>query len=148
MRTRPAWKQLDHLGGRRAWAQRSATASGATRCGIYGRAHHESAHCDDLLSLPDLEGEGTGSPAKDVGAVLEGVERGNHAAAPDLDEASMEEVSRKLAGQLATLIVPGQEKGRSIQRLNKNFLKLCQLGFHLLSKIHLAKQLEHQKVLC
>jgi hypothetical protein len=44
--------------------------------------------------VPDLEGEG-------IGAVVEGMERGNHAA-PNPDEVSVKEVSRKLAGQLAT----------------------------------------------
>ncbi len=48
-------------------------------------------------------GEGAVSLAEDsVGAVVEGVERGNHAAAQDPDKARVEEVSRKIAGQLAT----------------------------------------------
>jgi hypothetical protein len=48
------------------------------------------AHGDDLLSLSDLEGEGMMSPAEDVvGAVIERVERGSHAAAPDPDEAGI-----------------------------------------------------------
>ncbi len=62
----------------------------------------EAAHGDDLLSLPALEGEGNGSLAEDgVGAFIEGVERGNHNAAPDPDEAGAE-ISQGLAGQLAT----------------------------------------------
>jgi hypothetical protein len=85
-----------------------------------------------ISSCPDLVSEGVGSPMEDgVGAVIEGVERGNHAAAPDLDEAGAE-ISRELAGQLVTQIMP--------PKILTNFLKLCQLGFHLLSKIHLAKQ--------
>jgi hypothetical protein len=67
--------------------------------------------------LPDLEGEGAGSPAKDgIGAVVEGVVRGNHTAMPDPDKAGVQEISWKLAGQLATQIVPGQEKSRGIQK--------------------------------
>jgi hypothetical protein len=58
---------------------------------------------NDPLLLPDLEGEGAGPQAEDgVGAVVERVERRNHAAAPDPDEAGIEEISRKLAGQLVT----------------------------------------------
>jgi hypothetical protein len=57
----------------------------------------------------------------------------------------VEEISRKIAGKLATRIVPVQTKSRSIQRFFLN-LKLCQLEFHFLSKINLAKQLEHQKL--
>jgi hypothetical protein len=64
-----------------------------------------------------------GSPAEDgIRAIVEGVERGNHATALDPDEESVEKVSQKLAGQLATQIVPGQGKSRSIQRLEKIFL--------------------------
>jgi hypothetical protein len=75
----------------------------AARRGNHGRARLEAAHSDDLLSLPDLEGEGTGSPVEDgEGAIVEGVERVNHAAAPDPDKVGVEEISRKLAGQLAT----------------------------------------------
>jgi hypothetical protein len=96
--------------------------SGAARRGVHGRACLEVAHGDDLLSLPDLEGEGTGSSMEDgIGAVVEGVERGNHAGA-DLDKAGIEEICRKLAVQLATQIVPGQGKSRSIQRFQNFFL--------------------------
>ncbi len=80
------------------------------------------AHGDDLLTLPDLEGEGVGSPAKDgIGAVVEGVEKGNHATLPEPDKAGIAEISRKLAGQLATQIVPGQRKCKSIQRFVLKF---------------------------
>jgi hypothetical protein len=97
-------------------------ASGAARCGVHGRAHLEAAHGDDLLSLPDLEGEGVGSQVLDhVGAIVEGVERGNHAIVPDLDKVSSEEVSQKLTGRLATRIVPRQGKSKSIQRFKINF---------------------------
>ncbi len=89
--------------GHRAWARPSATVSGAARRGIHGHAILEATQGDDFLSLPDLEGEGAGSPVEDgIGAIKEGVERGNHATAPGPDEASIVEVSRKLAGQLAT----------------------------------------------
>ncbi len=37
-----------------------------------------------------------------VGAIVEGMERGKHAAAPDPDEAGIEEISQKLARQMAT----------------------------------------------
>jgi hypothetical protein len=78
-------------------------------------------HGDDLLSLPDLEGEGAGPLAEDgTGAVVEGVERRNHATAPDPNEAGVK-ISRELAGQLATQIVPVQGKRRSIQRFQKIF---------------------------
>ncbi len=71
-----------------------------------------------LLSLPDLESEGAGSPAEDgVGDVVEREKGGDNTAAPDPDEAGAEEISRELAGQLATQIVPGKRKSRSIQRL-------------------------------
>jgi hypothetical protein len=53
---------------------------------------------------PTPEGEGAESPAEDgIGVDVEGVERGKH------------------AGQLATKIVPGQGKSRSIQRFQKIF---------------------------
>jgi hypothetical protein len=82
--------------------------SGAVRRGIQSRARLEAAHSDDLLSLPDLEGEGAGSTAEDgVGAIVEGLKRRNHTAAPDPDEAGIEEISWKIARQLATQIVPG-----------------------------------------
>jgi hypothetical protein len=97
-------------------AHRYDEASGAARRGVHSRACLEAAHSNYLL-LPNLEGEGAGSPAKDgIGAVVEGVERGNHAATPDPDKASVEEVSWKLAGQLATQIVPEQGKSRGIQK--------------------------------
>jgi hypothetical protein len=44
------------------------------------------------------------------------VERGNHAATPDPDKVGVEEISRKLAGQLETQIVPGQGKSMSIPK--------------------------------
>ncbi len=43
----------------------SAAASGAARHGVHGHAGLEAVQGDDLLSLPDLEGEGAGSPAED-----------------------------------------------------------------------------------
>jgi hypothetical protein len=140
LKTTPAWKQLDHLGGRRVaggvavapWARRSDAASGAARRGVHSRACLEAAHNNYLL-LAHVEGEGAGSPVKEgIGAVVEGVERGNHAATPDPDKAGVEEVSWKLAGHLATQIVP---------KILDIFLKLCPL-IHLLLKINLAKQLE------
>jgi hypothetical protein len=64
------------------------------------------AHGNELLLLPDLEGEGAEYPVEDgVGSVAEGVERGNHAAAPAPDKASIEDVSLKLAGPTATRAV-------------------------------------------
>jgi hypothetical protein len=51
-----------------------------------------------------------------MGAVVEGMERGNNAAALDPDEVAVEEISWELAGQLVTQIVPGQRKSWSIQR--------------------------------
>jgi hypothetical protein len=121
--------------------------AGAARRGVHGRPGLEAAHGDDVLSLPDLEGEGAGSPAEDgVGAVIEGVERGNHATGPDPDEAGAEEISRELARQLATRIVLEQGKKQEHPKISENLLKLCHQEFHLLSKIHLEKQLEHQKL--
>jgi hypothetical protein len=68
--------------------------------------------------LAHLKGEGVESPAKDgIGAIVEGVERENHAATPDPDKAGVEEVSWKLAGHLATRIVPGKGKSRGIQKI-------------------------------
>jgi hypothetical protein len=53
----------------RAWG--SAAASWTTRRGVHSCAHLEAAHSDDLLPQPDLEGEGTRSPAEDgVGAIV------------------------------------------------------------------------------
>ncbi len=73
--------------------------SGAAGHGVHGCACLEVAHGNNLLLLPDLVGEGAGSPAVDsVGVVIEGVEKGNHTAAPDPDKAGVEEISRKLAG--------------------------------------------------
>jgi hypothetical protein len=86
-------------------------ASGAARRGVHYRAHLEAAHSDDL------EGEGPGSQVEDgVGAIKEGVERGNHAPAPTQTRRALRRSSPELAGQLATRIVPGQRKSRSIQR--------------------------------
>jgi hypothetical protein len=66
------------------------------------------AHGDDILLLPDLEHESAGSPVEDgIGAVVERVERGTTPAVLDLDGAATEEISWKLAQQLATRIVPG-----------------------------------------
>ncbi len=110
LKTTPVWKQLDHLGGRRVaagvavapWARHFDAASGAARHGVHSRACLEAAHNNYLL-LAHVKGEGAGSPAKDgIGAVVEGVERGNHAATTDPDKAGIEEVSWKLAGHLAT----------------------------------------------
>jgi hypothetical protein len=70
-----------------------------------------------------------GSTAEvDVGAIVEGVERGNHAAMPDPDEASVVEVSWKLTGQLETQIVHGQGKSRSIQRDFRKFFEIVSTG--------------------
>jgi hypothetical protein len=41
-------------------AQRSATASQATRCGIWFSAGLEAADGDDLVQRPDFDGEGAG----------------------------------------------------------------------------------------
>ncbi len=103
--------------GSHAWAWQSATASGAAGCGIHGHARLEVPHSYDLLPpLPGLESEGVRSLAEDgVGAIIERVEGGYHAAAPNPDEAVVEEISWELAGQLATRIVPGKRKSRSIQ---------------------------------
>jgi hypothetical protein len=83
-------------------ARRSDATSGAARRGIHSRACLEAAHSHDLLLLSDLEGEGVGSPEEDsIGAVVEGrIGR----TMPDPDKAGIEEISRKLAGQLATQI--------------------------------------------
>ncbi len=84
-----------------------------------------------------------GSPVEESKeAIVEREERGDHSTMPDPDEASAEEIRRELAGQLAI----GHRKHKSIQRFFKNFLKWHQQKFHLLAKIHLAKQLEHQKL--
>jgi hypothetical protein len=93
LRTGPAWKQLDRLGGRwPAWPSclGPAVCSGVRGCQAW-RPCLEAAHGDDLLLLPDLEDESIGSLAEDgVRAVIEGVERGNHATAPDPDKAGAE----------------------------------------------------------
>jgi hypothetical protein len=103
-----------------AW--QSAAASWAARCGVHSGACLEAAHGNDLLPLPDLESEGAGSLAEDgVGAVVERLERGDHAATPDPDEAGAKEISQELAWQLVTRIVPGQRKLKSIQKLQKKF---------------------------
>jgi hypothetical protein len=63
LRTRPAGRQLDRLDsrrGHRAWARQSAAPSGAARHGVHGCARLDAAHGDDLLLLPDLEGDGVG----------------------------------------------------------------------------------------
>ncbi len=80
------------------------------------------AHGDDLFPVPDLESEGSGSPTEDsIGAIIERVERGDHATVPDPDVAGAEEISREIARQLATQIVRGQRKSRIIQRFFFNF---------------------------
>jgi hypothetical protein len=79
LRTRPAWKQLDLLGGRWPLRLGPAVCSGVRGCQVW-RPCLEAAHGDDLLSLPYLEGESVGSPAEDgVGAIVERVEKGDHA---------------------------------------------------------------------
>jgi hypothetical protein len=42
-----------------------------------------------------------------VGAIIERVERGDHATTPDPNEAVAEEISQELAQQVATQILPG-----------------------------------------
>jgi hypothetical protein len=55
----------------------AAKASWTARHGVCGHACLEAAHGYDLLSRPDMEGEGAGSPAEDsIGAVVERVEGG------------------------------------------------------------------------
>jgi hypothetical protein len=49
-----------------------------------------------------------------VGAIIERVERGDHATTPDPNEAVTKEISQELAQQLATQILPGRRKSRSI----------------------------------
>jgi hypothetical protein len=49
-------------------------------------------------------------------------------------------------GRLHLELCQGKEKAGASKDSRKMFLKLWQLEFHLLSKIHLAKQLEHQKL--
>jgi hypothetical protein len=87
--------------------------------GMASTAEHalEAAHSDALLPLPGMASEGMGSQAGDgVGPVVKRVEGGgDHAAAPDPDKAGAEEISWGLAEQLATQIVPGQRKSRSIK---------------------------------
>jgi hypothetical protein len=102
--------------------------SGVARRGVHGRARLESAHGDDLLSLPYLEGEGAGSLAEDgVETIVEGLERGtiplNDPDMPDQDETGNEEISRELAGQLAgsNCVQKIARKSRSIQRFQKMF---------------------------
>jgi hypothetical protein len=63
----------------------------------------------------------------------------------DPDEAGAEEISQELTRQLATQIVPRKRKHRSIQRFIKNF-EMVSTEISSPSKIHLAKQLEHQKL--
>ncbi len=105
LRMRPAWWQLDHPGGQRpAWPSRLGPA---VCCGVVGcQVWHprlEATQGDDLLLLPDLESEGAAYPVEDnVGAVIERVKRGDHAATPDPDEAGAEEISQELAKQLTT----------------------------------------------
>jgi hypothetical protein len=74
----------------------SSAASGAARRGVHSHACLEAAPGDDLLSLSDLEGEGARSPAEDsVGAVVEGVKRGKHTAAPTRCEGAILNKSSK-----------------------------------------------------
>jgi hypothetical protein len=55
----------------------AAMASRTARHGVCSCACLEAAYGYDLLSCPDLEGEGAGSPAEDsIGAVVERVEGG------------------------------------------------------------------------
>jgi hypothetical protein len=106
---------------RRTWARRSTGTLQIARRGIHGCAPFEVAHSDDLLSRPNLEGEGAGSPAKDgIRAVIVRA-GGNDTAAPDPDEAGAEEISWELTEQLAAQIVSRQRKRRRIQRFWKFF---------------------------
>ncbi len=67
-----------------------------------------------------------------VAAVVEQVERWDHAAAMDPDEGGGEELGLQLAGQLDARIVPRQRRSRGIQSfwksfdngINRNFLSL------------------------
>jgi hypothetical protein len=73
--------------------------SGAARRGVNSCACIEGAHGNDLLLLPDLEGEGAGSLVEDrVGAVIEG----EPCRRADPDKGGAEEISRELAGQQLT----------------------------------------------
>ncbi len=88
------------LRGHYTWAQQSAAASRTARHGVRGHARLEAVHNDDLLSQPDLEGEGVGSLAEDgIGAIVERM-GGDDAATLDPDEAGAEDISWELALQL------------------------------------------------
>jgi hypothetical protein len=62
LKTRPAWRQLDRLGGwRRAWPPCLGLTvcrsnRWTTRCGVQGGEYLQAAHGDDLFLRPDLEG--------------------------------------------------------------------------------------------
>ncbi len=93
--------------------------SRTARRGVHCRARLEAAHSADLLSRPDLEGEGTGSQTEDgVGAIIERVEVGDSAKL-DPVEAGTEEISWELAQQQVAQIVSEQRKHMSIQDLKK-----------------------------
>ncbi len=88
----------------------------AARLGVCGCAGLEAANGDDLVQGPDLDGEGVGATAQNgVGAIVEWLERWDHAAWMDPDEGGREELGWQLAWQLDARIVPRQRDSRNIQ---------------------------------
>ncbi len=85
------------------------------RCGFCFRAGLEVADGDDLVPLPDPDGEGAGSPPHNgVGAVIGAVERRDNTAATQPDEGGAQQLVWQFSWQLGTGIVPGQGKSRRI----------------------------------
>jgi hypothetical protein len=120
LRTRPTWWQLNRLGGRRpAWPLRLGLVAGR---GVHSHARLEAAYVDDLLPLPDLESEGAGSLAEDgVGAIIERVERGDHAATIDPDEAALRKSARSSLSSWRLKFCLGEEKAGA----SKDLYKIC-----------------------
>jgi hypothetical protein len=97
-----------------ARARQSAAATrAARRCCC---ASFKAADGDNLILVPDSDGEGAGTVAQDrVGAVIERLKGWNHAAPTNPDEGGRKQLGWQLAGQVCARIVPRQRRNRDMQ---------------------------------
>jgi hypothetical protein len=119
LQTRPAWWRQDCLGAC------PAVGRGVTDCQVWRMlpCRPEVADRDDLVSRPNPDDEGAGSPPQDgVGDVVGAVEWKDDAAATKPDKGGAQQFVWQLGRQLGTGIVPGQEKSRSIQSFFYTFV--------------------------
>jgi hypothetical protein len=101
----------------------------AARLSVCCRAGLEAADGDDLIPWPDSNGEGAGATAQNSkGAIVERLERWDHATTVDPDKGGGEELCLQLAGKLGAR---NPRKGKAFGHAAANISERGRASIHL-----------------